>query len=295
MRLLDAFFAARPLVLVPAWSFLLLGHAAAEPGAGFPLLRFVLLTLVQVGTHLVNQVADFETDRINGKGLFLQQGIFSRQEYRVAAGIAFAGAAALALWRGEPLVVLGAAGALGLAYSLPPLRLAARPGADVAANAVGYGVLSPLVGCGWDARAPLPLAAAFLAAAALAVACVFLHTTLLDLEGDRRTGKRTTGTCLGPRGTRIAAALLGSAAAAVAWAGGSAALGLATGGVALLALAAAAGAPWPRSRALGVSATGLFALATVPGAPAFAPAILLLAVATRRYYGSRFGLRYPAA
>lgn len=295
MRWLDFFFALRPLVLVPAWSFFILGAglARADAGAGFPTVRLLLLSLVLVATYLINQVIDFESDRINDKGYFLQRGIFSRRLYVAVAAACLASAMGAAVAGGHASRLLGASALLGLAYSIPPLRLAARPGLDLLANGLGYGCLALLLGAG-DAWAWTPVWGARLAACFLAVAAVFLHTTALDLDGDRRTGKRTVGVVLGLARTRAAAAVMATfAAASAAW---SAAPQLV---VACAVLAIACVAAWlaPQrvgSRSVCVGGTALFAIVAGTFHPWFLLAIVALTALTRLYYKKRFSLAYPA-
>jgi 4-hydroxybenzoate polyprenyltransferase len=291
MRLLDFFFALRPLVLVPAWTFFLLGAAAGTDP--FPAIRAAALTLVLCGGYLVNQIVDFETDRLNDKGFFLQRGIFTRRAYGVAASLFVVSGLTLALgFRESPLQVLVAA-VLVLAYSVPPLRLCARPGADLLANAAGYGVLAPWIGAG---SAPLPAPVAV--ACALAVGAVFVHTTLLDAEGDRRTGKRTTGVVLGPRAARgLATVLAFGAAAASGFAVRDAEfIGLASASflLAVLCLANAVAAHRVSSRTVCTAASAAFALAACVLWPAFALILVALTVMTRWYYRRRFSLAYPS-
>jgi chlorophyll synthase len=297
MRLLDFFFALRPLVLVPAWSFFVLGWHASQGAvpAPFPALRFALLTLVLCGAYLVNQIVDRDSDRLNDKGFFLQRGIFAPRDYAWAAALAITAGCALAwVWDAAPLRIAAAA-ALGLAYSVPPIRLAARPGLDLAANALGYGVLASSIGAG-AVRLPLHL----FVSGALAVAAVFLHTTILDLDGDRRTGKRTSGAWLGARVAVDVAAVVAVLAAAAA--GGavrallSPALLQAAATLALTALALFASL-LPRrvsSRAVCVGGSGAFALAAAIACPPFGLAVLALVIVTRVYYRRRFALAYPA-
>jgi chlorophyll synthase len=116
--------------------------------------------------------------------------------------IAFAAAgAALAvgLWIGAVF----AAGALlslvlGWLYSVPPARLKARPGADVAANALALGALGPLAG--WTAVHPLagfPWAISL--QGVLVGAALYVPTTLADHAADVASGYRTVAVRLGPR------------------------------------------------------------------------------------------------
>jgi 4-hydroxybenzoate polyprenyltransferase len=285
MRLLDFFFALRPLVLVPAWSFFVLGHALTE--TTFPFLRFFLFTLCMCGVHLANQVADFETDRLNAKGLFLQRGVFSRRLYTIAAAAMLALALGVAAGTGAGIGTLALVCGLGLAYSLPPLRLSGRPILDLSANALGYGALALWFGTG---SADVPVE--YTVAGVCAVGAVFVHTTLLDVDGDARTGKVTTGVALGNRRAGVLAALLGTASLMCAV--------LAEEPMWIAACAFVAIAAWWAtlrplfgSRIVVVGGTAVFALAAGVEQPVFLAAVLLLVVQTRTYYRRRFGLAYP--
>jgi chlorophyll synthase len=80
--------------------------------------------------------------------------------------------------------------ALGWLYSAPPVRLKARPGADVAVNAVVVGVLGPLAG--WSLHRPVadyPVVLAVLGV--LLAAALYLPTTVLDRAADRAAGDTT--------------------------------------------------------------------------------------------------------
>ena len=285
MRLLDFFFALRPLVLLPAWSFFVLGHALTE--TPFPFLRFFLFTLCMCGVHLANQVADFETDRLNAKGLFLQRGVFSRRLYASVAGTMLALALAGAALTGAGVGTLGLVCALGLAYSVPPLRFSARPILDLAANAFGYGAVALWFGAG---SAGVP--GVYTAAGVCAVGAVFVHTTLLDIEGDARTGKITTGVALGRRRAGVLAALLGTAALVCAvlteqptW--------ISAGAFVAVAAWWAVLRPLFGSRIVVVGGTAAFVLAAGIQQPIFLAFVLLLVAQTRFYYRRRFGLAYP--
>ena len=291
MAVVDFFFALRPLVLVPAWSFFLLGHGLTASGS-FPALRFLLLSVVLAAVHLVNQVVDAESDRLNGKGFFLQRGIFRPRTYVLVASLLLGAALATAWGLGVAPVRLSAAAALGLTYSLPPLRWSARPGCDLAANAIGYGGLATWIGAGeislsapWGAR---------LGVCMLAVGAVFLHTTLLDLEGDRRTGKQSSGVRLGVQPTRIVAAVLALAACGAAVAARAPFLLGASLGVAALAMLACLAPRRCSSGTVSTGGTALFALAAGLQQPLFLLLLVLLVGATRIYYRRRFSLAYPS-
>ena len=118
-------------------------------------------------------------------------------------GIVAGAVAVLAALPLGPFFTLGTALTvlLGWAYSAPPLRLKARAGADVTANAFSVGVLGPLGGwvaiTGSPSGFPWPIAVV----AAMGVAALYLVTTVVDHDSDRAAGIRTTAVVLGPRAT----------------------------------------------------------------------------------------------
>jgi 4-hydroxybenzoate polyprenyltransferase len=296
MRLVDFLFALRPLVLVPAWSFFLLGCAWtrwSDPRVPFPCARLAAFSLVMAGVHLVNQVVDRESDRINSKGFFLQRGIFTPRQYVTAAGICLAAGVGGAAWRHDAPVWMLAAALLGLAYSVPPLRCAARPGFDVLANAAGYGAIAVALGAG--DRAPGSSATVWLCTSTvLAVAAVFLHTTLLDLDGDRRTGKRTSGVAWGASATRRIALLLALACCGAALVTHWWPAIVPSFVIVILATGAAIAPQRLRSGQVCIVASAAYAVAAGITWLPFLPVLVLLVLLTRVYYRWRFDLAYPA-
>ncbi len=161
----------------------------------------VMGPLLWTATLLINDVHDLDGDRLNPRKARspLVQGVVSRGWASNAAhGI---GAAALiAAWFvGTTFFLLVLANlVLAWAYSVPPVRLKTRPGADVAVNAIGVGLLSGLAG--WSLAAPLIEFPFHLAPQALAVAiAVYVPTTLVDREADLESGYLTLATHLGKR------------------------------------------------------------------------------------------------
>lgn len=161
----------------------------------------VLGPLLWTATLLLNDVHDLPTDRRNPRKAKspLVQGLVDRGwAGRAAHGFALA-ALVLASFAGRTFLVLtGGCLALAWAYSVPPIRLKSRPGADVAVNAVGIGALAGMAG--WSLAAPLTEFPFVLLPQGLLVAtAVYVPTTLADLEPDRDAGERTIATVLGPR------------------------------------------------------------------------------------------------
>lgn len=99
-----------------------------------------------------------------------------------------------------PKLVLGTAGVLILswAYSAPPVRLKGRAGADVASNAIVVGLLAPL--CGWSLHRPLlDYPPALAVTGTLIAVALYVPTTVIDRDADRRAGDRTFAVRFGPR------------------------------------------------------------------------------------------------
>ncbi len=119
------------------------------------------------------------------------------------------------LWFGLGLMALGQLGALLLptgfavayalcavlsyAYSMPPLRLKAVPGADWIINMVGFGTLTPYAG--WAATGTVlgPVHALVLFAFCPLFAALYPLTQFYQFEEDRARGDRTLALMLGLR------------------------------------------------------------------------------------------------
>ena len=152
----------------------------------------------------VNDAWDLQNDRANPRkaGTPLVRGRVGPQE-AVRVGVV---ASLLTVFAAMPLGRLFVVGTalvvlLGWAYSTPPLRLKARAGADVMVNSIVVGVLGPLGG--WVATTgtidgyPWPISIV----GVMAVAALYLPTTLVDRDADRQLGIRTTAVALGRRAT----------------------------------------------------------------------------------------------
>jgi 4-hydroxybenzoate polyprenyltransferase len=148
-----------PVSWVPAYlGTVLAGHAWLPTRADALRSAVALLVLGPLiwGAVLAqNDLHDLRSDRVNPrKGTApLVTGAVTVTRLRVwYRGIALA-AVGTALFVG-PLFVLGVVGVLllGWAYSVPPLRLKARPGWDVTVNALVVGVVSPAAG--WSITPP---------------------------------------------------------------------------------------------------------------------------------------------
>lgn len=165
------------------------------------LALLVMGPLIWTATLLINDVHDLAGDRVNPRKARspLVQGVVSRGWAHGMAHLFAAlslAVAALVNWTFFALVLADLV--LAWTYSVPPLRLKTRPGADVAVNAIGVGLLSGFAG--WSIVQPLAaFPFAFAPQGVLVAIAVYVPTTLVDLDADRKIGYLTLATHLGRR------------------------------------------------------------------------------------------------
>lgn len=289
------------MILIPSWLMLLLGHRAAGPdhvSRWFPSLRlvdsFFAFSLVMAAAYILNQVYDLESDRINDKVYFLPRGIVSVPAARLEAAVLVLVSFVLAYFMSrEYFITIIAALVLGIFYSIPPIKLKARPIADLFANSLGYGLVGFLLG--WLTSSRFSTHAVVRALPYVcAIGAVFVNTAIPDIAGDKKTGNVTTAVLLGRRMSNFLALVL--------------LIGSGVAGFLLrdYAVVAAAGASLPFFVLAAVKQTDKFCLLSTHFAiialalvtsfffPYFLVFLVLVVVATRLYYKRRFGIAYPA-
>ena len=301
MKRLDALFALRPLLWIPAVALYAAGAGWASQGTeSVPIWGASLgsLLLLLGAVHLGNGWRDREGDRWNSKGLPVAAGAVGGRTLLVMGSAAVAGAAALGLAcapRAQALLL--AAAALGAAYTISPIELKRRAGWDLGSHVAGYGIVAFLLGA--ERAGALATAgavgSALVASApyALGIGSVAARTMLADIQGDRAAGQRTLAVALGPKRTQCLAE-------ALAWS--TSVIGLALGdwipllwgilaGV-WLSLPSVVGEPTTNARApIGLQVFFLALLGTRSVEPlAFA---LGIGLASAIYYRRRWGLGYP--
>lgn len=190
--------------VLPLWTGHLLATRDLVPTTLDAAWRFGLAVLVMgplawASASAINDVHDIETDRRNPRKADapLMTGALSPETVRLAAYTSALAAIALALAVGVGFALL-TTGVLALAwgYSVPPLRLKTRPGADVASNTIAVAVL-PLL-AGWAVAQPLAdFPWWFLPPSAAVLVALYVPTTLVDLDADRAAGEQTIATRLG--------------------------------------------------------------------------------------------------
>jgi 4-hydroxybenzoate polyprenyltransferase len=203
----DYLFITRPVLMPPVWSILLLGHHRAHLFSNFDNslgLAFFLVSISIGAVYILNQIHDIESDRINRKLFFLAEGYVPRKNAWLETTLLISTGIIGAFLISFQLGILFALGfLLGYAYSGPPFSLKNRHIWGLLSNALGHGSLAFLIGWGINSDITLkaiPFSLPYL----LAVAAVYLNTTLPDIQGDKRARKITLGVKLGiPQATRL--------------------------------------------------------------------------------------------
>lgn len=300
----DYIFLLRPMILIPVWTFFLLGarHGANASGAAIDAAHIaaglVSFTALLGAIYIMNQIADRAADLAGNKLFLIPRGIITVRAawIEAAALVVVSFALALAALSGLFAVILALSLVLGAAYSLEPVRLKRRPVVDVLANAAGNGVLNTLAGwvaagapiAGWTSLIPYPFA----------VASVHLATTLADAEADSKMGFKTSGVALGvSRGLFCSTALMGGAAVASYVTGNNPALIASVLSLPffLIPVRSITGPARNPDALIPVkTATIIFSIAAGFLFPLYIPALAAVILLTRLYYARRFGIEYPS-
>jgi 4-hydroxybenzoate polyprenyltransferase len=285
------------LILIPAWSFFLIG-AAQGPWAGgglasLRLFELVSLTSIFIVAYLINQIFDRESDEKNNKCFYLWRGIFSVRTLVVLALVFFFVASfTYRKTDGIEQMLLLALLVLSLLYSLPPARLCARPIVDMFANAIAYGGLSFLLGHGINNEGWV-VAVLRASPFVLLVAATFLHTAVLDRPGDEATGKISTAVYIGDKASINLAIILHALAVGAAFVASSTPAVVVT-----LATFPLAGYTvlyrMPSASSLYIQGNTLVVtVAAIVLWPLYAIVVVPLIALSRFYHRRRFGLTYP--
>jgi len=183
---------------------MILGYYRSQPAdSSWYILPVSLLlgTGIFGAVFLTNQIYDIESDRLNNKLFFLPRGIVKLSvawlmtillnfvSLIAAFSISFSvGLASL-------LVII-----LGILYSVPPIALKNKDWLAAFANGLGHGTLVFVIGyCagGGSFIGGIVKSIPYF----MAVAAVYIGTTLPDIEGDQETGKLTIGVVFGVQKT----------------------------------------------------------------------------------------------
>ena len=196
LKYLDYIFVLRPVLMVPVWTILLLGHhqGSRYGSSNRPLFwLFIFSTLFIGGVYLLNQIYDLETDRKNKKLFFLAEGHISQKTAWTYTALLYLLSVIPSYFLSVTIGIIFTLGLiLSFLYSAPPFCFKNKTYGGLLANAIAHGSLVFLVG--FCIRSNFSLRTVlFSLSYALAVGAVYLNTTLPDIEGDKAIGKITFG------------------------------------------------------------------------------------------------------
>jgi 1,4-dihydroxy-2-naphthoate octaprenyltransferase len=229
VKLFDYVFVLRPTLFFPVWTVYAAGYfafqhfslagkngaAAAHDGTALHLMGF--LTLLMGGVFILSQLCDVATDMRNHKLFLIAHRHLSPHAAWIEMILLCALAVSAAFFYGVELGGLFVAILLltGILYSVSPFQWKDRPLLGLLANASG--ALLVFTAGWWSAQIEWQLPVRHALPYMLAVAAVYLYTTLLDVDGDASAQKMTFGVRYGLRATAITGCVLELGALISAW------------------------------------------------------------------------------
>lgn len=200
----------RPTLLVPVWTFFLLGDFWVKGGfTAHPVIKnrfspefiisIIAFSLMMGGVYILNQIIDRASDKENKKLFLISEGYIKLRSAVIEMVILWIISFLLILK--FPLtykIIFIISFIMGILYSLPPIQLKARPFLDLIANAGGYGILNFSIGY-LTQKVASPALWFHTIPYFLAVGAVFINTTIPDILGDKSAGEITTGVFLGEK------------------------------------------------------------------------------------------------
>lgn len=150
----------------------------------------------------VNDAADYDTDQHNPKKVCDEALVYPHERLallRTITALVALAIPALVLSNLRVIVAFALFILLSLAYSLPPLRLKARPLLDSLSNGL---YLTPLL-VAWGLYSSRTPSWSLVVAGLLWCGAMHAYSAIPDIESDRRAGLRTVATLLGLDGTLL--------------------------------------------------------------------------------------------
>lgn len=147
--------------------------------------------------YILNQIADRKSDAINQKHLLIAEGLISLSYVYIELVLLMI--ITLIFLINLPLSIIlfmFISFIFGIIYSFPPFKFKAIPIVDFLINGIGYGLVNFSIG--WltvnhFSNQTIISSLPYL----FAVSAIFVNTTILDIEGDKKCGYLTTGVLLG--------------------------------------------------------------------------------------------------
>jgi 4-hydroxybenzoate polyprenyltransferase len=201
-NLFDYLFFLRPILHPPVWTIVILGYYRA-PGIVVEKPILFWLLLISSGAagwaYIINQIADIESDRINGKLHFLPDNLIPVKMAFIIAGVIFVFTIVGSFAISPALGFLFSLGLiLGYLYSGKPFYGKNHPLISTILNGLAHGMLLFIAGY-FSASGKFWQGLLFSIPYFFAVTAVFVGTTLPDIPGDKKDGKITPGVLLGVR------------------------------------------------------------------------------------------------
>lgn len=203
----------------PVWTIFLYGYFQSQfydTGDSSNLFWPVIIFFsILVGSfYIFNQLNDVESDRVNNKLFILSQNIISVKSAKITSFTMYSSAMifsfVLSIYTNSIsfFVVFCLATVSGIGYNLPPFLLKNRPIAGLILNSLGHGMFTYLAG--WVAFSYTLSLTAVLWSLALTFgnAAIYLLTTVVDFEGDKKMDKKTFVVMFGREKTLFSAFVL---------------------------------------------------------------------------------------
>jgi 4-hydroxybenzoate polyprenyltransferase len=262
-------------------------------------LGLVIYTFVLGGVYVLNQIMDIETDRLNKKLFLLSGGYVTVKAAYIEMAVLWVLALILSVKFGALFVFLIMLSILlGVLYSLPPIKLKGKPFLDTLANGFGYGMINFAVGWLLFRDFEWSIFSRFLPYF-LSICAVFINTTIVDIEGDRKAHEVTTGVLLGPRLSHLVSTIIMAAAVISAYIQRDY-ICLIPAAMSFPLFVYTAGYAWMQK---GINRAATIASFRLPGLiftvitavlfPAYFIVLVVVLVTMRLYYKQRFGITYP--
>lgn len=179
-------------------------------------VSFFLFYFMMGGTYILNQIVDKESDRINRKNFFISDNHISVRSSIIQLCFIYILSLIISFYLSINGFMRGGifyfytilfSIIIGIMYSLPPFRLNAKPGLDMLANAIGYGLLN--FSAGYLAVSGFSVEIIKISVILLFIGLAgFGSTTIADIPGDKADNKKTIGVLLGEKNTYIISILL---------------------------------------------------------------------------------------
>ncbi|MEO0288502.1 MAG: UbiA family prenyltransferase [candidate division WOR-3 bacterium] len=219
--IIDYIFLLRPTIQVALWTFYFVGvYLACREDRNLKFFNFafnfktyyILLaySLLMGGIYILNQITDIETDRMNRKLFILPEGIVSiKNAYITFISVVLLGFFMIFFNFKIEKTILNLfiiSFIMGYLYSAKPFYFKSRPFLDLFSNVIGYAFVASLIGY-FSVKDSFPKLIIFLPYM-FSMAAIFINTTILDYEGDRNAGLKTTGIFLGIKISLLASTFL---------------------------------------------------------------------------------------